>query len=220
MKLFQIFSSRRAKLFADTMDKLLGTVDAALTLYKDGVRSYLYNDSEGFSQALSAMESAEAESAALRRDIENMLYTRGSLIRYRGDIMRLLERYDRVVSIACNDIVQFEIEDPNVPTTLKKDFVKLAELAILAAETTIPGTKAYFSQPEQVTDTINRVGLYQKQAMKVSQSIKRRVFHEMNQLKLSEKFHLRYFALHLEDLSVAALKVAEQLSVMAIKRSL
>lgn len=220
MKLFQIFSSRRAKLFADTMDKLLGTVDAALTLYKDGVRSYLYNDSEGFSQALSAMESAEAESAAIRRDIENMLYTRGSLIRYRGDIMRLLERYDRVVSIASNDIVQFEIEDPNVPTTLKKDFVKLAELATLAAETTIPGTKAYFSQPEQVTDTTNRVSLYQKQAMKVSQSIKRRVFHEMNQLKLSEKFHLRYFALHLEDLSVAALKVAEQLSVMAIKRSL
>ena len=39
-------------------------------------------------------------------------------------------------------------------------------------------------------------------------------------LKLSEKFHLRYFALHIEDLSTAAVKVAEQLSVMTIKRSL
>ena len=36
----------------------------------------------------------------------------------------------------------------------------------------------------------------------------------------SEKFHLRYFALHIEDLSTAAVKVAEQLSVMAIKRGL
>jgi hypothetical protein len=42
----------------------------------------------------------------------------------------------------------------------------------------------------------------------------------MQHLKLSEKFHLRYFALHIEDLSTAAVKVAEQLSVMAIKRSL
>ena len=41
-----------------------------------------------------------------------------------------------------------------------------------------------------------------------------------DELKLSEKFHLRYFALHIEDLAKAAVKVAEQLSVMAIKRSL
>ena len=42
----------------------------------------------------------------------------------------------------------------------------------------------------------------------------------MDGLKLSEKFHLRYFSLHIEDLAKAAVKVAEQLSVMAIKRSL
>ena len=44
--------------------------------------------------------------------------------------------------------------------------------------------------------------------------------HDMDFLKLSEKFHLRYFALHIEDLSKADVKVAEQLSVMAIKRNL
>ena len=71
-----------------------------------------------------------------------------------------------------------------------------------------------------MSENIHRVYLYDKQAVKLSQSIKRTVFHEMNQLKLSEKFHLRYFALHIEDLSTAAVKVAEQLSVMSIKRSL
>ena len=90
----------------------------------------------------------------------------------------------------------------------------------MAAETTIPGTRAYFSQPDQVTETIHRVYLYDKQAVKLSQSIKRTVFHDMNHLKLSEKFHLRYFALHIEDLSTAAMRAAEQLSVMTIKRSL
>ena len=40
----------------------------------------------------------------------------------------------------------------------------------------------------------------------------------MDKLKLSEKFHLRYFALHIEELSQEALKVADQLSVMSIRR--
>ena len=220
MKLFRIFSTQGAKLFAESVDKLLNSVDTALIFFKEGVRSYLYNDTESFSESLSSMATVETEAGALRRDIENMLYEQGTLIRYRGDIMRLLERYDHILSILSNDLVQFEIESPNVPAQLKKEFVKLAELATMAVETTIPGTKAYFTEPEHVSETIHRVYIYDKQAVKLSQSIKRTVFHEMNHLKLSEKFHLRYFALHIEDLSTAAVKVAEQLSVMTIKRSL
>ena len=207
-------------MFAEAVEKLLSTVDTALILFKEGVRSYLYNDQESFSRTLSAMATAETEAGALRRDIENMLYARGSLIRYRGDIMRLLERYDHILSTLSNDLIQFEIESPHVPASLNKEFVKLAELAVMAVEASIPGNKAYFSEPDKVSETIHRVYLYDKQAVKLSQGIKRTVFHEMSQLKLSEKFHLRYFALHIEDLSTAAVKVADQLSVMSIKRSL
>ena len=220
MKLFGLFSANSPRMFIEAVDKLLNTVDTALFLFKDGVNSYLYSDAENFSNTLRAMATAETQAGSLRRDIENMLYARGSLIRYRGDIMRLLERYDHIVSILSNDLIQFEIESPHIPASLNKEFMKLAELAVLAAETTIPGTKAYFSVPDKVSESIHKVYLYDKQAVKLSQSIKRTVFHEMNQLKLSEKFHLRYFALHIEDLSTAAVKVAEQLSVMSIKRSL
>lgn len=220
MKLFGLFSAKSPRIFVKAVDDLLNTVDTALFLFKDGVNSYLYDDAENFSETLRAMATAETQAAALRRDIENMLYARGSLIRYRGDIMLLLESYDHIVSILSNDLIQFEIESPLIPATLKKEFVKLAELAIMAAETTIPGTKAYFSAPDKVSESIHKVYLYDKQAVKQAQGIKRTVFHEMSQLKLSEKFHLRYFALHIEDLSTAAVKVAEQLSVMSIKRSL
>ena len=220
MKLFQVFSTTRTKLFVESVDKLLNTVDTSLILFKEAVRSYLYNDADSFDRTLSAMATEETEAGVLRRDIESMLYSRGTLIRYRGDIMRLLERYDHILSILSDDVIQFEIESPTVPAELRKEFVKLAELATLAAETTIPGTKAYFTHPDQVSENIHRVYLYNKQAVKLSQSIKRTVFHDMEPLKLSEKFHLRYFALHIEDLSTAAVMVAEQLSVMSIKRSL
>ena len=220
MNLFGIFSTKKSYRFIESVDKLLNTVDTALIIFKDGVRCYLYNDAGGFSENLSTMASLEAEAGALRREIENSLYSRGSLIRYRGDIMRLLERFDHIFNILSNDLIQFEIEAPKVPQELKKEFMKLAELATMAVETSIPGTKSYFTEPDKVSETTHRVYFYEKEAVKLSQSIKRTVFHDMGNLKLSEKFHLRYFALHIEDLSTAAVKVAEQLSVMAIKRSL
>lgn len=219
MKLFELFSTKKSSRMVESVDKLLNQVDTALIVFKDGVRCYLYNDQEGFAENLASMAKLEGEAGALRREIENSLYSRGTLIRYRGDIMRLLERFDHIFTLLSNNLIQFEIESPSVPQELNKEFMKLAELATMAVESSIPGTKAYFADPDKISETTHRVYFYEKEAVKLAQSIKRTVFHDM-QLKLSEKFHLRYFALHIEDLSTAAVKVADQLSVMAIKRSL
>lgn len=221
MGLFDIFSRKTTATLITSVDKLLDIVDHSLLVFRDGVKNYLYNDVAGFDENLVSMASLETEAGIMIREIERALYSRGYLIRSRGDIMRLLERLDHIINIISADLIQFEIESPKVPVELRKEFVKLAELASLAVESTIPGTKAYFTQPKNISETTGRVYFYEKEAVKLSQSIKRTVFHNMvEDLKLSEKFHLRYFALHIEDLAKAAVKVAEQLSVMAIKRSL
>lgn len=220
MGLFDIFSNKQANQLISSIDALLEIIDNSLIVFKNGVKDYLYNEDSSFSENLSTMASLETEAGARIREIESTLYSKGYLIRSRGDIMRLLERFDHIISIVSSDLVQFEIEAPNVPAELKKEFVKLSELASLAVESSIPGTKAYFNDPKNVAETTGRVYFYEKEAVKLSQSIKKTVFHDMDKLKLSEKFHLRYFALHIEDLAKAAVKVAEQLSVMAIKRSL
>ena len=72
--------------------------------------------------------------------------------------------------------------------------------------------------PDSVPDMVHRVYFFQKEADTQAKILKRKVFHDMDKLKLSEKFHLRYFALHIEELSQEALKVADQLSVMSIRR--
>ncbi|MBR5034589.1 MAG: hypothetical protein IKX71_04710 [Bacteroidales bacterium] len=220
MGLLDIFSNKNADKLIESINQLLGIVDNSVLVFRDGVKNYLYNDEPAFYDNLSSMASLELEAGALFREIENTLYTRGNLIRSRGDIMRLLERFEHIISIISSDLIQFEIESPKIPVELKKEFTKLSELVSMAVESCIPGAKAYFSAPKDVAESSNRVYFYEKEAVKLSQSIKRTVFHDMDGLKLSEKFHLRYFALHIEDLAKAAVKVAEQLSVMAIKRAL
>ena len=215
-----IFSRKKAARLVENIDALLATIDGALLVFKGGVKDYLYGDNAGFAENLARIAALETDAGTRIREIEGTLYSRGYLMRSRGDIMRLLERFDHIISIISVDLVQFEIEAPNIPAELKKEFVKLSELASLAVESSIPGTKAYFTEPHSVAATTAQVYFYEKEAVKLSQAIKRTVFHQMDNLKLSEKFHLRYFALHIEDLAKAAVKVAEQLSVMAIKRAL
>lgn len=133
--------------------------------------------------------------------------------------MRLLEKMGHIATTLNDSLLQFEIENPFVPAELNNDFLKLTELSTLAVETALPSAKAYFRAPEDVAEKIQRVYFYESETNKCAQAIKRKVFHEMMNIKLSEKFHLRYFALHIENLSDAAVSVADQLSVMAIKRN-
>lgn len=204
----------------DDIDRYFDLMDHAVLVFKDGVRNYLYSNKEDFNSNLQKMSAIESETEVLRREIENALYTQTALVRSRSDVMRLFEKTKNITDILNDSLFQFEIETPFIPSELNQEFMKLTEFSTLAVEAVIPAAKAYFRAPETVPDKISRAYFYEKEAVKYSQTIKRRVFHNMPGLKLSEKFHLRYFALHIENLSKAAENVADQLAVMAIRRTL
>jgi len=215
-----MFGSKHTKDTIEKINTFFDAIDQALLVFKEGVKNYLYNHSEQFSRNLETMTSLETEANNLRRQIENNLYSQSALTLVRGDVMGLMEQMDHIVGTLNDNLIQFEIERPYIPSELNADFIKLTELSTLAAESVIPAAKAYFRSPETITEKIHRVYFYEKESNKQAQNIKRKVFHHMDSLKLSEKFHLRYFALHIETLSGLAEKTADQLSIMAIKRTL
>lgn len=211
--------NKTVKLIED-IDRYFDLMDQAVLVFKGGVRNYLYSNQNEFNEDLKRMSSIESETDVLRREIENALYTQTALVRSRSDIMRLFEKTRSITDLLHDSLFQFEIEMPFIPSDLNPDYMKLTEFSTLAVEAVVPAAKAYFKSPETVPDKISRAYFYEKEAVKYSQTIKRKVFHNMPSLKLSEKFHLRYFALHIENLSKAAENVADQLAVMAIRRTL
>ncbi|MDL2212844.1 DUF47 family protein [Bacteroides sp. OttesenSCG-928-D19] len=215
-----MFGHRQTKNTIENINKFFDILDQALLVFKDGVKNYLYNHNEQFHGNIQTITALEADASSLRRQVENNLYSQSALTQVRGDIMRLMERVDHIVDTLNDNLIQFEIERPYIPSELNADFMKLTELSTLSVESVIPAAKAYFRTAETITEKIHRVYFYEKESNKQAQSIKRKVFHEMNTLKLSEKFHLRYFALHIETLSNSAEKTADLLSIMAIKRKL
>ena len=215
-----MFGRKKANKLIEDIDRYFDLIDQSLLVFKEGVRNYLYSNPAGFNDNLKSMSALDSEADVLRREIENALYTQTALVRSRGDIMRLFEKTRSITDMLNDSLFQFEIETPFIPSELNPEFMKLTEFSTLAVESVVTAAKAYFKAPETVQDKINRAYFYEKEAVKYAQTIKRTVFHNMQPLKLSEKFHLRYFALHIENLSKGAENVADQLAVMAIRRTM
>ena len=215
-----MFGRKTADKLVEDIDRYFDMIDQSVLVFKEGVRNYLYSNHEDFNGNLIKMSSIDSDAGVLRREIENALYTQTALVRSRADIMRLFEKTRNITDILNDSLFQFEIETPFIPSELNSEFMKLTEFSTLAVESVVPAAKAYFKAPETVPDKISRAYFYEKEAVKYSQTIKRKVFHNMPSLKLSEKFHLRYFALHIENLAKAAENVADQLAVMSIRRTL
>lgn len=204
----------------ELIDEFLNTIDQGALIFKEGVKNYLLGNRESFLDNLKTLSSLETEADITRRKIENILYTQSLMPQLRGDIMRLLEELDNIIDMSKKSLFQFDVEVPNIPTALNQDLIKLTELSCSAIESVVPAARAYFRSPEMVKERIHRVYLFEREADKLADAIKRKVFQELPIARLSEKFHLRYFTLHIESLSDAAQRAADLLSIMAIKRSI
>jgi predicted phosphate transport protein (TIGR00153 family) len=204
----------------NTIESFFNKVDEGVLVFKEGVSNYLHGNQEAFNNNIASMAKLEADADDLRRDIENKLYTHSLMPEVRGDILRLLEEMDNIIDTAKKNLFQFDVEVPNIPAELNQDLILLTDICVSSVLTVIPAARAYFRTPDSVKDQIHRVYFYEKEADKLADAIKRKVFRQMTGLRLSEKFHLRYFALHIETVSDTAEKVADLLSIMAIKRTI
>jgi len=208
----------KARKSIELIDSFFNCVDQSVLLFKEGVKNYLYKNAENFNNNLQTLANLEAESDQIRRKIENTLYTQSLMPQLRGDILRLLEELDNLIDLSKKNLFQFDVEIPHVPPELVQDFVKLTQISVSAAESMIPAAKSYFNEPAAVNEKIHRVYFYEKETDVFADVLRRKIFREMPGLKLSEKFHLRYFTLHIENISDTAEKVADLLTIMAIKR--
>ena len=209
-------SKKVIKLLEDFFD----TVDQGVLVFKNGVNNYLYGNKENFHDNLMNLVRLENDADLIKKEVENLLYTRSLVPQFRGDLLTLLDDMDTILDTVKENLSQFDVEMPSIPVELNQDFNKLTELSVSAVESLLPTVRAFFRTPDTVRDQLHRVYFFEKETDKMALAIKKKVFHEMTNLNLSEKFHLRYFTLHIENVSDVAQKVADLLSIMAIKRTI
>ncbi len=209
---------KATKQLENEIDEFLDAISEGTLVFKQGVKCYLAGKKEEFADHLITIDKLESKADGLRRKVENKLYTHSLIPEHRGDVLGLLETLDNVVDMTKEILIQLDVENPEIIADLNDMYFELAEKAVEASEAMVKASRAFFKDVKAVKDHLHKVYFYEKEADKLADKLKRNIFSR--DIDLSHKIHLRYFALHFDQLADSAEDVADRLSIYTIKRSL
>jgi len=212
------FLFKNTKILEAQIDEFLDAISQSAIVYKQAINNYLAGDMEKFEERMTAIDRLESKADKIRRNVENQLYGQSLIPEHRGDVLALLESMDNVIDTAKQTVNQFSVESPDIPEELNDGYSELAEIAANAAEAIVRATRAFFNDIAAVKDHLHKVYFYEKEADTVGDKLKRHVFSL--DIELSRKIHLRYFALHVDNLADRSEEVADRLSIYSIKREI
>jgi len=198
------------------IDNYLDLVVKGGYLFNQGVKYYLGEQTEEFEKRMESINTTESDADHLRRKIETKLYLETLIPESRGDVLGLLEACDKVLNMTAETLQQFSVETPFILPEVKNYYIELTETSISALEEMVAAVRAYFTDINRVRDHINKVQLHESESDRIAAKLKRTVFK--TDIRLSQKLHMRYFALHIENIADEAEDVCDRLSIAAIKR--
>ena len=202
------------------IDEFIDTVEQGVLLFKEGVIDYVQGNYTGLSDKIASIYSLESAADKLQHKIDDEFYRHSLIPQNVSDIEQMLDKIDEIIDISKDNLCQFEDERPYIPEILKSDFRRLAEVSTESTLAVFPACRIFFREPLKVKDLLAKVYFYEKETDKIARNIKRKLFHELKELDLSQKIHLRYFTLHVEIVSDKADILANMLSILALKMNI
>jgi uncharacterized protein len=199
------------------LDEFFDSIEISTLIFKEGIKAYVNGDNDTFQAHLKKIDELEGKADRLQRAIENEMIIHSILPQQRSDLIKLLDVLDEIVDTAKGSLNEFYIEIPKIPTTLGSDFIALSEVSSNAAEELIPAARSFFREPHLVREKLIKVYYFERETDKCSFNIKVKIFHNMPELQLAEKAHLRYILHHIESISDRSQDAADMLASMAIR---
>lgn len=200
------------------MDEFLDTTSESGLVFAEGVKHYLNGNRTEFDDHLEKISMLEARADALRRDIETQLYSETLIPESRGDVLALLENTDDINNLAKDTLMEFSIQEPDVPGPFHRSFIELAGHSAKAVDEVVKAIRAFLRNPMAVRDYLHKVYHYEKEADVVAKDLKQQVFRF--KMELGSKLHLHYFIHQIDALADQSEDVADRLAIYTIKRSI
>jgi predicted phosphate transport protein (TIGR00153 family) len=199
------------------IEEFFDNIEIGLLVFREAIRAYLEKDMEAFERHLQKVDSLENIADRLQREIGNEMITHSILPQHRAEVSTLIDHLDEIIDALKSTLNEISIEIPEIPESLNKSIISLTETSVSSAEELIPAARAYFKAPYTVREKLLKVYYFETETDKISFITKKVIFHEMKELDLAHKAHLRYIIHHIENISDLAQKAADLLSGMAIK---
>lgn len=209
---------KTTKFVESQIDSFLDVVNDAALLFQQGVEDYLLGRYELFEERLSLIRDKEKIADDLRVAIERYLYERTLIPENRGDVLAILENTDEVVDHIKDALMQFSIEKPDIPEKLDDLWMQTTRASVASVEQLVFAVRSFFNDLAAVSNYIHKVYFFEREADHIGEKLRRQIF--ALEIDLALKSQLRWFAIHIEQISDYAQIVCDRLSIYTIKRQL
>lgn len=203
------------------IDEFLDKVSEAALVFVASLHQYLDSDGTGLDETdvhrNDQMLELKRSSSGLRREIESELYTQMLIPDLLGDVASLIEALHRLVEDMHHSMLFGRYARLDPPDFVRTDGKEMATAVGSSVEQLVQAARAYFRDFTHVRDYVHKVGFYESESDATRDKLLKKIYG--TDLSLAEKDHIARSVRELDGVADAAERVADTLTIYAIKRS-
>ena len=192
------------------------TADTAMTAFERAMKCFLdEGNCDRFRESDKQLHAAESRADDLRLAIEKKLYSRALLPESRGDILGLLENFDKMPNLMETISFMCETQGIQIPDAIKPSFRGLLDINLAAYRLVRKAVDRLFSHPDTIAAAVEPVDRKESESDKLERSLIRKVFQ--SDIDKADMILLRELIERTSDLSDSAENVARRMEIIALK---
>lgn len=200
------------------LEDYLGATNECMKHFMEAFEECCNNGlSEKFDEAILKTHRAESISDDLRREMEIAMYEQGLIPESRGDMLGLIETFDRMLSKAESILYQMQSESLSIPDTLKPDFRKLIHLNYSIYTDVARCMEELFKDIGKVKYTANEVDKKESDSDSMERDLIKKIFSAPS-FDIGQKILLKELVIEIGNISDRAEDTADRLNITAAKR--
>jgi len=193
--------------------------DAFFTEFEKAFKMFIKDGcTAAFEASVDRAHQIESQTDDLRRDIELTLYGRQLLPESRGDVLGLLEAYDKILGAA--EVALYEMRNQRmcVPTEFAASFERLVELNLQAFFLVRKTVDALLNNPRVTLSCVKEVDAKESQSDRQERKLVEAIF--TSDIPKADQLQLRWLIGLVSTISDLSEHTADRIGIIAIKRKI
>lgn len=204
----------------EMINRYFESCDKCFQLFEKGMDIFFQNGhSEAFEAAVQQIHKAESAADDLRRDIELTLYGKALLPESRGDILGLLESFDRLPNRAETVCYTLSCERLDLPNEMTEAFRELIQVNLQAYYLVRKTVSNLFENPRVTLHSAQEVEKKESASDHLERALITNIFTD-DSLDNGMRVLLRDLVLVIGSISDRAEEASDRVSIIAIKRQI
>ena len=201
------------------IDEYLNTVDICMERFHDSMARFLVTGcTQEFDHEVEEVHKFESMADDLRRKIQMTLYGKALLPDSRGDLLVLLEFYDRIPGAAEEALFLTQVLCLAIPAEMLDDVHKLVDVNVEAYRRVRESMNTLFDNPNETLYQTRGVDAKESESDRLERTLIRKGFR--SDMEVGEKMLFKELVQLIGRISDQAENTADRIGIVAIKRQI